>query len=95
MRYLAAGLSKRRTLISFKPASTVPDIEVRRDVQPFWLQFEDPADRLIAAAGSADGAALLSWHSRDGQGSPACAAQGELSRTQGSNLDFCRPSANS
>ena len=71
MRYLAAGLSKRRTLISVKPASAAPEINVRREQQPSWARFKDPADRLIAAAGSADGAALLSWHSRDGQGSPA------------------------
>jgi hypothetical protein len=81
MRHLAAGSSDRRPRISVKAASTAPKIKVTRDRQPAWLQVQDPADRLIAAASSAEGAAL-SWHSRDGLGSPGVRAR-RARRTNG------------
>lgn len=73
MRHLARGLNKRRLLISVDPAGTVPKIRVARDPQPAWVHAKDPADGLIAAAGSAQGASL-SWHSRDGLGPPSLRA---------------------
>jgi hypothetical protein len=48
----------------------VPSVPYRRDQEPFWLQFKDMADRLIAAAASAEGS-VLSWHGTDAQLGPA------------------------
>lgn len=48
----------------------VPAVPYRRDQEPFWLQFKDIADRLIAAAASAEGS-VLSWHGTEAQLGPA------------------------
>jgi hypothetical protein len=81
MRHPAIVLSKRRRPTAAKSPRAVLELNARRDQQPSWLQFKDPADRLIAAAGSAEGAAL-SWHSRDGLGSPAVPAHAARHRVK-------------
>jgi hypothetical protein len=47
-----------------QPPRVVPAIPYRRDLEPFWLQLKDIADRLIAAAGYAEENALA-WHPTD------------------------------
>jgi hypothetical protein len=53
-------------IIAPGPVRLVPAVPYRRELEPLWLQFNDIADRLIAAAACAEGS-VLSWHCAEAQ----------------------------